>query len=242
MPRNQFQRMFFAFVTVLITVHGYVFYSLYVVNGSTLMQVTGEKSVLSAIRTQGGVYMFGRMLPIWVVILIEFCFAYLLENMLGSPMSFKLACRVFNPQKNHPMIFETAIICATVGIMCPAMSFLAAWFYYPYYTGLNIWTLLANWLKLVCFNFPFAYFSQLFFIQPAVRVIFKTVFAKDIKAREKEYNESKKEGEALNPVDETEAIADIFRRIDEIHEELAHEHRRRKALGEQVKQQENSQK
>ena len=183
MPRNQFQRMFFAFVTVVITVHAYVFYSLYVVNGNILMQVNGTQTVLGAIRAQGGVYMFGRMLPIWAVILIEFCFAYLLENVVGSPMSFKLACRVFNPAKDHPMIFETAIICATVGIMCPAMSFLAAIFYYPYYSGFNIWTMLANWLKLVCFNFPFAYFSQLFFIQPAVRVIFKTVFAKDIKAR-----------------------------------------------------------
>ncbi len=73
-------------------------------------------------------------------------------------------------------VWKNAIICATVGIMCPAMSFLAAWFYYLYYTGFNIWTLLANWLKLACFNFPFAYFTQLFFIQPAVRVIFKTVF------------------------------------------------------------------
>ena len=123
--------MFFAFVTVVITVHAYVFYSLYVVNGSLLMNLTGESSVIRAINAQGGVYMFGRMLPIWAVILIEFCFAYALENLLGSPLSFKLACRVFNPQKNHPMIFETAIICATVGIMCPAMSFLAAWFYYP---------------------------------------------------------------------------------------------------------------
>ena len=235
MPRNQFQRMFFAFVTVLITVHAYVFYSLYVVNGNTLMQVTGAGSVLSAIRAQGGVYMFGRMLPIWAVILIEFCFAYTLENVLGSPLSFKLACRVFNPQKNHPMIFETAIICATVGIMCPAMSLLASVFYYPYYNGFNIWTLLANWLKLVCFNFPFAYFTQLFFIQPVVRVIFKTVFAKDIKARKQEYNDSKIDGEGINPSDETEVIADIFRRIDEIQEELDHEHRRRKALEASVK-------
>ena len=29
MPRNQFQRMVFAFLTVLVTVHAYVFYSLY---------------------------------------------------------------------------------------------------------------------------------------------------------------------------------------------------------------------
>ena len=43
MPRNQFQRMFFAFVTVVITVHAYVFYSLYVVNGNLLMSQKGKK-------------------------------------------------------------------------------------------------------------------------------------------------------------------------------------------------------
>ena len=62
MPRNQFQRMIFALLTVIITVHGYVFYSLYVVNGKLLMDITGAGSVLEAIKAQGGVYMFGRML------------------------------------------------------------------------------------------------------------------------------------------------------------------------------------
>ncbi len=181
MPKNQFQRMIFAFLTVVITVHAYVFYSLYVVNGSTLMEVTGQDSVLHAINAQGGVYMFGRMLPIWAVILIEFIFAYVLEIVMGSPLSFKLASKVFDPKKDHPMLFETAIICATVGLMCPAMSFIAAWLYYPYYSGFNILTLLANWLKLVCFNFPFAYFSQLFFIQPFVRTVFKAIFGRSEK-------------------------------------------------------------
>ena len=184
MPRNQFQRMVFAFLTVLVTVHAYVFYSLYVVNGSTLMEVNQADSVIHAINAQGGVYMIGRFMPIWAVILIEFCFAYSLEVIMGSPCSFKLACKVFDPRKNHPMLFETAIICATVGLMCPAMSFIAAWLYYPYYAGFNIWTLLANWLKLVCFNFPFAYFTQLFFIQPFIRTIFKFLFRKDIAMRE----------------------------------------------------------
>ena len=183
MPKNQFQRMVFAFLTVLVTVHAYVFYSLYVINGNTLMKVTGTDSVMHAINVQGGVYMFGKMLPVWAVILIEFCCAYSLECLMGSPLSFKLACNVFDPRKDHPMLFESAIICATVGVMCPTMSFLAAWFYYPYYTGFNIITLLANWLKLVCFNFPFAFFTQLFFIQPFVRKVFKLIFAKDIKAR-----------------------------------------------------------
>lgn len=179
MPQNQFQRMVFAFLTVLVTVHGYVFYSLYVVNGTTLMTINQTNSVLAAINQQGGVYMLGRFMPIWAVVLVEFCLAYLLENLIGSPYSFKLASKVFNPAESHPMMFETAIICATVGIMCPVMSFLAAILYYPYYNGFNFITLLANWLKLVCFNFPFAYFSQLFFIQPLVRTVFKAIFVKN---------------------------------------------------------------
>lgn len=188
MPRNQFQRMIFALLTVIITVHAYVFYSLYVVNGSTLITLTGANSVIEAINSQGGVYMFGHMLPIWAVIIIEFCCAYLLEILIGSPLSFKLASKVFNPKDTHPVLFETAIICATVGIMCPAMSFLASFMYYPYYAGFNIFTLLANWLKLICFNFPFAYFTQLFFIQPLIRKIFALIFRKDI-ANRKEHQE-----------------------------------------------------
>lgn len=223
--------MVFAFLTVVITVHAYVFYSLYVVNGGTLMSITGESGVIAAINTQGGVYMFGAMLPIWAVILIEFCFAYGLEVVMGSPCSFKLASRVFDPRKNHPMIFESAIICATVGLMCPAMSFLAAIFYYPYYAGFNIFTLLANWLKLVCFNFPFAFFTQMFFIQPFVRVAFKLLFHKQIRAREAAQNEMEVQGKPkIKPQDETEAIADLWKRMDELQEELAHERRQRKKL------------
>lgn len=227
MPQNQFQRMIFALITVVITVHAYVFYSLYVINGNTLMTVTGESSVIAAINAQRGVYMFGRMLPIWAVILIEFCFAYCLEVIMGSPCSFRLASRIFDPRKNHPMIFESAIICATVGLMCPSMSFLASIFYYPYYNGFNILTLLANWLKLVCFNFPFAYFTQLFFIQPLVRVIFKLLFRKQIKEREKlEANSnSNNVGVSMKPGDETEAIANVLKRIDEIKAEFIEEQR-----------------
>ncbi|MGN0536576.1 MAG: hypothetical protein ACI4M3_01195 [Acutalibacteraceae bacterium] len=183
MPRNQFQRMVFAFLTVVVTVHAYVFYSLYVVNGSTLMSATNTTNVLDAINTLGGVYMFGQYMPIWAVILIEFCFAYGLECIMGSPCSFKLASKVFDPKTTNPVLFETAIICATVGLMCPVMSFIAAWLYYPYYMGFDFITLLANWVKLVCFNFPFAFFSQLFFIQPLIRKVFKLLFRKDIANR-----------------------------------------------------------
>lgn len=183
MPRNQFQRMIFALITVVITVHAYVLYSLCFVNGDLLMQINNTNTVLDAINKQGGVYMFGNYAPIWLVVITEFVFAYLLENLIGSPLSFKIASKVFDPRNTNPMIFETMIICSTVFIMCPAMSFIAAFLYYPYYMGFDIITLLINWFKLVCWNFPFAFFSQIFFIQPAVRFIFKAIFYKDIQAR-----------------------------------------------------------
>ena len=179
MPQNQFQKMVYAFLTVFVTVHAYVFYSLYVVNGSALTALNGTTSVLDAINRQGGVYMCGRFVPIWCVVLVEFVFAYSLELIMGSPCSFKLACKAFDPRKTHPVLFETAIISATVSLMCPAMSFIAAFLYYPYYNGFDIFTLLANWLKLICLNLPFAFFSQLFLIQPLIRTVFKALFVRN---------------------------------------------------------------
>lgn len=180
MPTNQFQRTIFALLTVIVTVHAFVFYNIYVVNGDILMQVNQAQSVMEAITKQGGIYMLGMTVPIWAVVLVEFVLAFSLEMLVGSPCSFKLACKVFNPQDTHPVLFETAIICATVGIMCPAMSLLAAFLYYPYYTGFDFIRLFCNWFELVCVNLPFAFFGQLLFIQPLIRKTFKTIFSKQL--------------------------------------------------------------
>ena len=91
-------------ITVLITVHAYVFYSIYVVNGDSLRQAVGTTSVLTAVRTIGGIYMFGRIMPVWSVVLVEFCFAYFMECVYGSPLSFKLACKNFDPKTTHPVL------------------------------------------------------------------------------------------------------------------------------------------
>ncbi|MEE0957535.1 MAG: hypothetical protein UH734_05545 [Ruminococcus sp.] len=188
MPRNQFQRMVFAFITVVITVHAFVFYNIYVLNGDMLRSFNYTSSVLTAVNKQGGIMMFGTMLPIWAVVLVEFGFAYTLEVLVGSPLSFKIASKMFDMKTTNPVIFEGAIITVTVAIMCPAMSFIAAVIYYPFYEGFNAIVLLCHWFKLVCFNLPFAFFSQHLFIQPLVRRIFRLLFRKDIKNREKDWN------------------------------------------------------
>lgn len=175
--------MVFAFITVVITVHAFVFFNIYVLNGDMLRSFNYTSSVLTAVNRQGGIMMFGAMLPIWAVVLIEFAFAYTLEVLLGSPLSFKIASKMFDPSKTHPVIFEGAVITVTVAIMCPAMSFIAAIIYYPFAEGFSLVTLLCHWFKLVCYNLPFAIFSQHLFIQPLVHRIFKLLFKKQLSGK-----------------------------------------------------------
>ena len=211
MSRNRIQHLVYALITVFITVHLFVLYSLYVIEGDNLMQATGTTSVWHAIDSQDGVYMFGCYLPVWLMILIETVCAFVLAVAMGSPLAFRLASRKFDPRRNHPMIFESAIITATVCLMCPSMSLLAAIFYYPYYAGFDIIYFLCRWFRLICYNLPFAYFSQMFFVQPFVRFAIRHLFADNISQRN-EQNITK----TVKPSNESEAIADVIIREDEI--------------------------
>ncbi len=163
MPQTKFQKLMFALITVIITVPCFVFYcSSYEAGGFNLEVIKNS----------------------WIFIPIEFVLAYLCEIFIGSPLSVKLALKAIDPKKNDHMIVETAIICATVGIMCPLMSFLATIMYNGIIgVGLNgaplndfIINFIPYWLQKIVLNFPFALLSQLFFIQPLVRTIFKAIF------------------------------------------------------------------
>lgn len=176
MPTTKFQKLVFAFITVVITVHLFVFYNLSYVNGFTLAQLE-----------EYGVPIFGHNCMIWAVVLIEFICAYLLEIFVGSPYSVKLALRVVKPCENKPYMVETAIICATVGLMCPMMSLIAT-FLYCWGEITSLWSFSSLWLHTIMHNFPLAFFSQLFFIQPLVRTIFGILFKGQLKQVEAEFS------------------------------------------------------
>lgn len=175
MPQTKFQKLMFALITVIITVPCFVFYcSSYEAGGFSVEVIKNS----------------------WIFIPIEFVLAYLCEVFIGSPLSVKLALKAIDPRKNDHMIVETAVICATVGIMCPLMSFLATIIYNGIIAvGMNgaplsdfIINFIPYWLQKVVLNFPFALLSQLFFIQPLVRTIFKLIFKSN---NEKQENVSK---------------------------------------------------
>lgn len=175
MPETKFQKLMFALITVIITVPCFVFYcSSYEAGGFTVDVIKNS----------------------WIFIPIEFVLAYLCEIFIGSPLSVKLGLKAINPEKNDPMIVETAIICATVGIMCPLISFLATILYNGIIAvGINgasmsnfIINFIPYWLQKVILNFPFALLSQLFFIQPLTRTIFKAIFRNRLSNHQKNEN------------------------------------------------------
>ena len=167
MPENKFEGRIFALITVLITVPCFVLYCLSYESGGIL-----------------------NINPINLLIFIpiEFVLAYLSEIFLGSPLATKLALNAIDPKKNQPMIVETAIICSTVCVMCPWMTFLATIIYKGIIPGLIfgqvslgtfLLTFIPNFLQTVIINFPFALLTQLFFIQPLTRRIFRRIFRKE---------------------------------------------------------------
>jgi len=184
MPQTKFQRLMFALITVIITVPCFVFYcSSYEAGGFTIDVIKSS----------------------WIFIPIEFILAYLCEIFIGSPLSVKLGLKAINPEKNDPMLVETAIICTTVGIMCPLMSFLATILYngiiavgiYGGSLSNFVINFIPYWLQKVILNFPFALLSQLFFIQPLTRTIFKAIFKKNLENKEGNNEVNKSETEVI---------------------------------------------
>lgn len=180
MPTTKFQKIVFAFLTVFITVHLFVFYNLAIEMGGMSNQV---------------------FTAAWMVVPIEFACAILLEIFIAGPLSERLAFRIVDPKEAKPYVVTTAIICATVCLMCPMMSFLATAFYCGFSPEF-----LAQWMQKVVFNFPFAFFTQLFFIQPFVRVLFRRLFRRQLAGQKECPLASEHESDAAS-VESAESIA-----------------------------------
>ena len=150
LPTTKFQKIVFAFLTVIITVHCFVFYNLAIEMGG----------------------MSNQVFHAWAAIIpIEFIAAILLEIFVASPLAEKIAFRLVNPAQDKPYVVTTAIICATVVLMCPTMSFVATILYNGFTPEF-----ITQWMRKIVINFPFAFFSQLFFIHLFVRFVFGLLF------------------------------------------------------------------
>jgi hypothetical protein len=152
MPTTKAQKFLYAFLTVMITVPLFVFYNLSLEMGGMSNQIF----VMSL-----------KVIP------VEFIFALALSVFVASPLATKIAFSIVNPREEKPYIITLAIICSTVTLMCPMMSLISAILFHGITTEL-----IAQWMQNIVINFPFAFFSQIFFVQPIVRTVFKAIVSK----------------------------------------------------------------
>ncbi len=154
MPRNKFQTIIF---TLLMT-----FFMVYVMIGYNIAIQLGS------MKNQIFVMAFHEMIIMWPA-------AILIEMLIGEKITMKLAKRIITPVMEHSIFIVLLISAITVCVMCPIMSLLAVILFKN--PGTEI---IAVWLNTVVFNFPMALLSQIFFIGPFVRLIFSTIFKRDV--------------------------------------------------------------
>ena len=94
--------------------------------------------------------------------------AFIIDFFLVSHLAFRGARCIVNPEKENPFHFVLAISCISVAIMCPIMSLIATILFK--HAGRE---LIAVWVQTTVINFPMAFFLQIFYAGPLVRLIFK---------------------------------------------------------------------
>lgn len=153
MPRNKFQTIIFTLLTTLFMVYVMICYNIAIDTGSMQNQV-----FLLALK---------ELVIMWPA-------AFLLERLIGEKLAMKLAARIIIPEMKVPIVMILVISSMTVCVMCPLMSLLAVLLFRS--PGIELFPV---WIKTIVLNFPMAFFSQIFFIGPFVRLIFGLIFRKD---------------------------------------------------------------
>lgn len=97
--------------------------------------------------------------------------AFILDFFLVGRIATKTALKIADPQKNGTFSLILAISAVSVAWMCPLMSLAATILFKS--PGKHI---VSVWLQTTLFNFPVAFFWQIFYAGPFVRFLFRHIF------------------------------------------------------------------
>ena len=153
MPQTKFQDIVFTILMVLIFVYVMTFY-----NAGLERDIT--------LSTFG--YALTHMWP-------EGIGAFIAQRYIASPVVKRLVSRLFTPGEDKPIFIILATAGFTVSMMAPMMTLYVS----IYHMGLTP-GLLDHWLTKLIQNFPFALFAQIFYVGSLVRLIFRTLFRKQL--------------------------------------------------------------
>jgi len=154
MPKTKFQNVIFTVIMAFVMVYAMICYNI-------SLSIGGMKNEVFLLAFHELII----MLPL----------AFVLEMFIVEKLAQKLAFRIITPGEDKPVFVILAISSITVCLMCPMMSFAATLLFK--HAGKEI---IAVWLQTTAMNFPMALCWQIFFAGPCVRLIFRTIFRKQL--------------------------------------------------------------
>ena len=150
MPKTKFQGVVFTLIMVFCMVFCMTTYSIALKMGGLTYQVFAI-----AIK------------EMWLEYIIVFCLAFFVVTKLAQKLTF----RILDPTKSQPIFIMLGIQSFTVCLMVPTITLIATFIHNGFTAD---W--FPQWIQTAVLCFPMAYFLQIFFVGPFVRLIFRTIF------------------------------------------------------------------
>lgn len=154
MPKTRFQNVIFTAIMAFVMVYGMICYNI-------ALNIGGMSNQVFAMA-------FGELKIMWPV-------AFILELFIVDKLAHILAMRIVTPGVDKPLFIILAISSMIVCIMCPAMSLIATILFKD--TAEN--GFVGVWFQTIVMNFPMAFFWQIFYAGPLVRLIYRVIFERN---------------------------------------------------------------
>ncbi len=151
MPKTRFQNVVFTAVMAFVMVYAMICYNIALNIGGMTNQVFAMA--------------FGELKIMWPV-------AFILEFFIVDKLSHLLAMRIVKPGEDRPVFIILAISSMIVCLMCPIMSLVATILFKDTAES----GFVGVWFQTIAMNFPMAFFSQIFYVGPFVRLLYRLVF------------------------------------------------------------------
>ncbi len=154
MPKTRFQNIIFTAIMAFVMVYAMICYNI----ALNISGMTNQVFLMA----------FGELKIMWPV-------AFFLELIIVDKLSHILAMRIIRPGVDKPIFIILAISSMIVCLMCPAMSLIAT-ILFKDTAGSGF---VGVWFQTIVMNFPMAFFWQIFFAGPLVRLIYRAIFERN---------------------------------------------------------------
>ncbi len=149
MPKTKFQTIIFTLLMSFAMVYVMICYNIALAKGGMSNEIF--------------LFAFRELLIMWPA-------AFLLEFFVVDKLSHLFAFRIVK-HDDRPTFIILTISSIIVCMMCPMMSLIATLLFKS--PGSE---LVAVWLQTTVINFPMAFFCQIFFVGPFIRLAFRSIF------------------------------------------------------------------